>query len=113
VLLPNADRAEIDPAKRRDYLLSREHPLGRFKERFFGALGFSADRWEALESALRTQHLTRDAEAAAITEHGQTFTIRAILSGPNGQAAVVVSVWFVRTNQTIPRFVTAHPGGGQ
>lgn len=48
--LPYADRAEIDPVKLRDYLLSTEHPLGRFKARFFGALGFSAERWEALES---------------------------------------------------------------
>jgi hypothetical protein len=113
VLLPNADRAEIDPAKLRDYLLSLEHPLGRFKARFFGALGYSADQWEELESALRTQHLTQDAEAAASTQHGQRFTIRAILKGPSGQAAVVVSVWFVRTGEAVPRFVTAYPGGSQ
>jgi hypothetical protein len=30
VLLPNADDAVIDPAMRRDYLLSTQHSLGRF-----------------------------------------------------------------------------------
>jgi hypothetical protein len=39
VLLPNADRAVIEPAKLRDYLLSTVHPLGRFKARFCTALG--------------------------------------------------------------------------
>ena len=109
--LPNADRAEIDPAKLRDYLLSTEHSLGRFKARFFGALGFSAQRWEALESALRRQHLTQNAEPAASAAHGQKFTIRAILNGSSGQSAVVVSVWFVPVGETVPRFVTAYPGG--
>jgi hypothetical protein len=113
VLLPNADDAVIDPAKLRDYLLSTEHPLGRFKARFFGALGFSADRWEELESALRTQHLTQEAHAAAGASGGQKFTIRAILIGPNGQSASVVSVWFTRAGEAVPRFVTAYPGGQQ
>ena len=113
MVLPNSDQAVIDPAKLRDYLLSTEHPLGRFKARFFGALGFSADRWQELESALRTQHLTQEAELAVDVGGGQKFTIRAILVGPNGQSAGIVSVWFIRTGETVPRFVTAYPGGGQ
>lgn len=110
MLLPNADEAVIEAAKLRDYLLSPTHPLGRFKARFFGALGFSADRWEELESALRTQHLTQDAEPAAVVQSGQKFTIRAILTGPNGQSSSVVSVWFIRAEEAAPRFVTAYPG---
>jgi hypothetical protein len=31
VLLPNADRAEIDVEKLREYLLSSTHPVGRLK----------------------------------------------------------------------------------
>jgi hypothetical protein len=110
VLLPHADEAVIDPAKLRDYLLSTTHPLGRFKARVFGALGFSADRWQELESALRTQHLTQEAESLPATRSGQKFTIQAILTGPNGEFAAVVSVWFIRAAETAPRFVTAYPG---
>lgn len=111
VLLPNADEAEIDPEKLRDYLLSTEHPHGRFKARVFGALGFRADRWEELESALRTQYLTQEAERVAVATEGQKFRIRAILVGPDGESADVVSIWFVRPGETVPRFVTAYPGG--
>lgn len=111
VLLPNLDDAIIEHKKLRDYLLSAEHPLGRFKARFFAALGFSADHWQELESALRTQHLTQEAEPGPTVSGGQKFTIRAILTGPNGGSSVVVSVWFIRAGEVTPRFVTAYPGG--
>lgn len=111
MLLPNADRAEIDPEKLRGYLLSAGHPVGRFKARFFSALGFAADRWQELADALRVQHLTQEAQLAKTTEHGKKYTIRAILSGPTGQSALVVSVWFLPTGGETPRFVTAYPGG--
>ncbi|MGE3402794.1 MAG: DUF6883 domain-containing protein [Vicinamibacterales bacterium] len=41
------------------------------------------------------------------------FTIRAILKGPNGESALVVSVWFVPHDRGVPRFVTAYPGGAR
>ena len=109
--VPNAERALIDRAKLTDYLLSPSHPIGRFKARFFNRLGFRADAWEELEQALREQHvLVADAEAGEPDEFGQPFTIRAILRGPNGATAPVVSVWFVRRGDDVPRFVTAYPG---
>jgi hypothetical protein len=39
--IPGADRAVVDEAKIRHYLLSPEHPVGDPKARFFKALGFS------------------------------------------------------------------------
>ena len=113
MLLPNADLAEIDPQKLRGYLLSRTHPVGRFKARFFAALGYAAERWQELEADLRIQHLTRDAQPGELLPEGQAFTIRAILKGPNGQSAVVLSVWFVAAAGGAPRFVTAYPGGAK
>jgi len=53
VKLPNIDKAVISSDKLRDYLLSRSHPIGRFKSVFFNKLGFSADSWELMEEALR------------------------------------------------------------
>jgi hypothetical protein len=96
VLIPNADRATIDPAKLRDYLLSSAHPIG-----------------EELVEALRIQHLTQDGQSASTTDRGQKYTIRAILNGPTGQSALVVSVWFIPVGGNVPRFVTAYPGDGR
>ncbi len=113
MLLPNADLALIDPAKLRDYLLSSIHPIGRFKSRFFSALGFSAARWHELAEALRLQHLTQDALPAGTAGTGEKFVIEAILNGPTGQSAMVVSVWFIPAQGAAPRFVTAYPGERQ
>lgn len=111
MLVPNAELAEIDPQKLHGYLLSKTHPIGRFKARFFAALGYSAERWQEFEADLRIQHLTQDAQPSELIPEGQVFTIRAILKGPNGQSAVVLSVWFVPAGSRAPRFVTAYPGG--
>lgn len=110
MLLPNAEHAIIERAKLEDYLLSFSHPIGRFKARFFAGLGFSAERWDTLEQALRAQHLGHDAAPGVADGFGQPFTIRAILQGPTGRSAVVVSVWFIRAGETQPRFLTAYPG---
>ncbi len=113
MLLPNADVAEIDPQKLHGYLLSSTHPIGRFKARFFAALGYSAQDWQTLEADLRFQHLTQDCQPGESTPEGHLYTIRAILKGPTGQSAMVLSVWFVPTARGVPRFVTAYPGGAK
>lgn len=77
-MLPNADRAEIDRGKLQDYLLSPTHPVGRFKARFFAALGYSSEGWRELAADLRGQHLTASTEPPESGPHGQTFTIRAM-----------------------------------
>ena len=85
--------------------------MGRFKARFFRALGFSAERWPELEAALRAQHLTQPVESTEVGPFGESSTIRATLTGPGGEASVVVSVWFRGKGATTPHFVTAYPGG--
>jgi len=109
VRLPNADLAIIDRAKLESYLLSASHPIGRFKARFFAALGFSEAAWMNLEAALRRDHLTTDAELVETLALGQSYRIQAILNGPIASAPVV-SVWFVRKGEEVPRLVTAYPG---
>lgn len=109
--IPGADQAIIDPAKLQEYLLSSTHPVGRFKAEFFATLGYSAESWERLETDLRSQHLSQTAGLLASTRYGQKYEIRAILKGPSGREAPVVSIWLVRAGGNIPRFVTAYPGG--
>ena len=113
--IPNADRAVIEPAKLHGYLLSRSHPVGRFKAAFFLALGYSSENWRRLETDLRSQHLSQNAtpEHEAGSRYGQKYTIRGTLVGPSGGSASVVSVWVIRTGEAFPRFLTAYPEGGR
>jgi hypothetical protein len=94
--IPNADRAVIEPTKLHDYLLSRTHPIGRFKAAFFQALGYSSEDWRQLEADLRSQHLPKGAAADEPTPYGRKYVIRATLIGPGGASAALVSVWVVR-----------------
>ena len=111
--MPNTDRAVIEPIKLHGYLLSRTHPAGRSKSRFFAALGYAADEWWRLEADLRIQHLPRDAIMRARTRYGQKYEIRATLIGPSGRSERVISGWIVRPGEDFPRFVTAYPEGSR
>lgn len=113
MLIPNAERAVIDAVKLHDYLLSRSHPVGRFKAAFFQALGYSSENWRQLEADLRSQHLPKEATAEEPTRYGQKYVIRATLVGPTGAPAALVSVWVIRAGEDFARFVTAYPEAGE
>ncbi len=106
--LPNVDRAVVEPAKVRDYLLSAEHPIGRAKARFFKMLGFARARWPELQQALLAHAAAGQAEVAGPMRYGQKYAVRGILTGPTGRSANVVSVWIVLKDEDVPRFVTAY-----
>lgn len=109
--IPNAGQAIIEATKLRDYLLSPSHPVGRFKAPFFAALGYLQEQWSQFETDLRAQILPEDAHAAAASAYGQKYEIRAILTGPSGRSAEIVSIWIILAGEDAPRLVTAYPGG--
>ena len=71
--IPNADRAVIEPAKLHSYLLSRSHPVGRFKAAFFGALGYTQENWAELQQDL-LRIATEDAAVQASSAGSGTST---------------------------------------
>jgi hypothetical protein len=109
VKLPSADRAVIEPAKIRDYLLSPEHPIGRAKAHFFHTLGFRQADWPRLQEALQALARSADADLGEANAFGQKYVVRGILQGPT-RAADTVTVWIVLQGESVPRFVTAYSG---
>lgn len=108
--LPGAERAVIDSRKLRDYILSRTHPVGRYKAIFFASLGFTVDNWQDLDRALRKAAAEGLAELDESTPYGEKYRLRSILQGPVGNSAEIVSVWIVRRGDDHPRLVTVMPG---
>jgi hypothetical protein len=106
--IPNADKAVVDEAKVRDYLLSETHSVGKFKARFFASLGFTRENWLELATALR-ELAAHDAVLGQPSPFGQKFEVRASLQGPSGRVASLVVVWIVKSPEEFPRFVTAYP----
>jgi hypothetical protein len=108
--LPGADRALIQPEKLRDYLLSTEHPIGRFKAAFFARMGYSRQDWQRLQ--LDIWQIAQS--GAALERQGSTFgrryEVNGILRGTSGREASVTTVWIVRNDEDFPRLVTVYPG---
>lgn len=103
--LPRADRVRIDEIKIRGYLLSKTHPVGRFKARIFAALGFDDESVEAFASELR--RIAAEGEVAEVedTEFGRKYTVPGALAGPAGSAQVL-SVWIEEHGHEELRLVT-------
>jgi hypothetical protein len=107
--LPGAERAVIEPAKIRDYLLSTSHPVGRFKAPFFASLGYVSVNWRRLDEDLRGLAVSGDADFGKDSPYGQKYEIRGNLRGPSGRSAGVLTVWIIRYGGDVPQFVTAFP----
>jgi hypothetical protein len=107
--LPNAENAIVDEVKVRDYLLSSEHPVGRFKARVFRAAGYQRENWTRLRDDLRILAQTLDVAPTHADEFGQRFIGTGQLPAPNGRPLPVVSVWLIPSEAVAPRLITAYP----
>lgn len=105
----SASDAVIAPEKLRDYILSPTHPDGRAKAAYLARLGYVQSEWRRLEEDVRQQILSRDAEQAKPSAYGQKYEILGPLTGPNGTAAWIRSIWIVLKGEEIPRLVTLIP----
>ena len=107
--IPGAERAILDAAKVRYYLLSSEHRIGSAKARFFAQLGFDQRNWSDLRDEIY-RFATQDAQLGGSTRFGQKYVVPGANQGPSGRVAHVVVVWIVLNREDFPRFVTAYPG---
>lgn len=109
-MFPAIERAHIEPAKVRDYLLSAVHPVGRFKAVVFEALGYKAGEWERLRDDLLALARTTEPVPGQASAFGQKYEVSGNLKGPNGREAKFTCVWLVPADDGSPRFITAFPG---
>lgn len=70
-MLPNSERAIVEPSKVRDYLLSPAHPVGRFKAAVFETLRYTHEQWETLQSDLLAMGRTNSAVAGQVSFMGK------------------------------------------
>ena len=107
--VPDWEKAEIDPAKIRDYLLSPTHPVGRFKAPFFAARGYTQKEWHVLQSDLREIIRQGQAVHAGRNDYGEKYTVLARLKTPSGVSHDIITVWIVLSGEDVQQFITAYP----
>jgi hypothetical protein len=109
-MLPNAEHAILEPSRVRDYLLSAAHPVGRFKAAVFIALGYSQEDWQVPAHDILALATTGVAHDGQLSEFGKKYEVSGKLIGPNGRTATFTTVWMVKQEESMPRFITAFPG---
>ncbi len=106
--MPGGDRAVVDEAKLRGYLLNPQHPLGKHHAHLFRTLlGIDVESAEVLAQALRTAARDGETTLGKASVFGQKYEIRFPMSGPRG-SYTVLSVWIIPTGVEIPYLVTAY-----
>ncbi len=106
--LPRAEAVQIDATKVRDYLLSRTHPVGRFKARVFAAVGFDDAKADAFIAEVRRIAAVGDVAEVEDFEYGRKYTVPGELTGPAGSLQVL-TVWIQEPGRADVRLVTVRP----
>ena len=107
--LPNAESATVDDAKVRDYLLSPEHPVGRFKARVFRAAGYERETWQRLRDDLLALARRIDVSRTSVDQFGERFVGAGSLPAPKGRPLPVITVWLIPSGGAAPRLITVYP----
>ena len=107
--LPNAEQALVPLAKVVDYLLSETHASGRHKAAFFRRYGCRDENWQDLAARLKLHALEHDCAREEPSPFGRRFVVEGIMEMPDGRTAMLRTIWFLRTEEAMPRFVTAYP----
>lgn len=110
--LPNRKNAIIPEGKLTHYLLSLTHEKGKSKAKFFRGIGFNDTNIEKLEMALLK--IGKTGSVIKVDSTKSNFTIKYVIYGfidsPNGKRYKIKTVWGVKIETKIPRFITAIPG---
>lgn len=106
--IPRFEEAVIAPEKITEYLLNDDHPEGKSKARFLALAGFERTEPQALDAALRAQHLPSEARFGKPSPFGIKYEVTGPLTGPAG-AVIITSIWIVRHGEPFPRLITIVP----
>ncbi len=90
-----------------EYLL--RHRMENDKSGFLALAGYTLDNPDQILRDLRSQLLALDAEQFEETEYGLKHRIRGTLTGPNGRALRVLSIWMKEDATGETKFVTLRP----
>jgi hypothetical protein len=104
--LPHGDEAILDIRKIHDYCLNRSHPRGRHKARVFRqALDLQRSDAAWLRDILLEAARSSEASQVAMDAWGAQWRVDATVTR-HEKSAVVRTLWILRTDETVPRFVT-------
>ena len=110
--LPYRRNAIVPKQKLTEYLLSLTHEKGKSKAKFFRGIGFDEFNLERLEEGLIK--IAKSNEVQKVDKAKSDILIKYVIDGfidsPNGRKYKIRTIWGIRIDNKIPRFITAIPG---
>lgn len=79
------------------------------KSTFLAGAGYTLERADQLLRDLRTQILPLEAQRLESNKFGQYYQVRGMLTGPNGVAVPVRTIWMTEHLSAVTKFVTLVP----
>ena len=106
--LPNVEYVKVDKRKVVEYALNFNHISGGAnKARVFeNALGYNNDNAEKLVEQINKKLSGSEAVPGKKDQYGQRFTVDIMITGENGNTAMVRTGWILETESEIPRMTT-------
>lgn len=97
----------VAPEKLTEYLLRRQPEND--KSAFLAQAGYTLENAARLMADIREQLMPLEAALIENTEYGPKFSLTGVLTGPNGRALRVVSVWMTEEATGTTKFITLYP----
>ena len=107
MLIPNAERAEVDVRKLRDYCLNPLHDEGKHKARLFAAVGVMADDAKNLRTLLLQAVKIHDAQLGRQDAYGQRYLVDFPLEW-RGKRTMIRSGWIIEHGSETPKLTTCY-----
>lgn len=107
--LPYRAKAYVAKEKLTKYLLSETHPVGSSKARLFRSLGFDKTNTDKLTESFLKISRENDVKETRILLYSINYVVDGKMETPSGKTIMITTVWFIKTGQNRPRFVTAYP----
>jgi hypothetical protein len=79
------------------------------KSAFLAQAGYTLENVERLMTDIREQLMQLEAELIEDTDYGQKFALTGALTGPNGRALRVVTIWVTEEATGQTKFITLYP----
>ncbi len=105
--LPNYQKAVIPRSKLEGYALDPAHTDGQHKARLFKSiLGFEKADWEELAKIILDELPYHEAFLSREDQWGKFYSVSLPIVGPNGNTAIVQTIWKIEKGKDYPSFVT-------
>ena len=107
--LPNVYKVRVDQNKVKNYALNPNHPIGKDKAKVFeSSLGYNQSNADQLINQIQSKLPNSKAILGIKDQFGQRYTVDIVVTGPNGNSAVVRTGWILEPETEVPRMTTIY-----